>query len=373
VQYQVAAVDMFHAFDINNLGQVVGEHRDTGTSRAALWSPATPNGMNGTTVLIPPVSPRHTGGIARAINDFGQVAGVSAEFTFGAVRESQRAFLWTPSEPNDPVGELTEIPLLPSGDFAIATGINSIGQVVGGVVYQDVSNTDEPFLWTPSQPNTATGVISDLGVPKFLRAEGINDYGQITLDYNFIWTPDSPNAASGHTVQFNIELAGGLSINNRGQILGYARVDQGPLHAMLWTPEGESGDTFIRVELGDLPGVNNIKQPADLNNLGHAVGSVITSEAPRRKAFIWTPENGMQNLNDLIDPQSGWFLTFAEGINDHGQIVGVGLFDADGPGGQEPIGSAVLLTPIPEPSSFALIVSALLLLGCFLRTSALSS
>jgi probable HAF family extracellular repeat protein len=30
----------------------------------------------------------------------------------------------------------------------------------------------------------------------------------------------------------------------------------------------------------------------------------------------------MQNLNDLIDPASGWVLREATGINERGQIVG---------------------------------------------------
>ena len=48
------------------------------------------------------------------------------------------------------------------------------------------------------------------------------------------------------------------------------------------------------------------------------------------------------NLNDLIDPASGWYLTQALGINELNQIVGVGTFN-----GQQ---HAFLLTPIPEPS-----------------------
>lgn len=36
------------------------------------------------------------------------------------------------------------------------------------------------------------------------------------------------------------------------------------------------------------------------------------------------PSGPPQNLNDLIDPTSGWFLTSARGINNQGQIVGAG-------------------------------------------------
>ncbi len=61
----------------------------------------------------------------------------------------------------------------------------------------------------------------------------------------------------------------------------------------------------------------------------------------------------MQNLNDLIDPSSGWTL-MATGINDAGQIVGAGF----NPQGEY---HAFLLTPIvPEPSTLSLLSGAVL-------------
>jgi hypothetical protein len=56
------------------------------------------------------------------------------------------------------------------------------------------------------------------------------------------------------------------------------------------------------------------------------------------------------DLNDLIDPRFGWELIQAIGINDAGQIVGQGRI-----GGET---HAFLMTPVPEGSSFALVVAA---------------
>ncbi len=56
----------------------------------------------------------------------------------------------------------------------------------------------------------------------------------------------------------------------------------------------------------------------------------------------------MTDLNNLINSTSGWTLGSACGINDLGQIVGYGLNSL----GQN---HAFLLTPIPEPSTFALL------------------
>jgi probable HAF family extracellular repeat protein len=65
----------------------------------------------------------------------------------------------------------------------------------------------------------------------------------------------------------------------------------------------------------------------------------------------------MQNLNDLIPADSGWVLSEAHGINDAGQIVGVGTV-----GG---LFHAFLLTPAtPEPSGAAMaLIAAIALLS----------
>jgi hypothetical protein len=51
----------------------------------------------------------------------------------------------------------------------------------------------------------------------------------------------------------------------------------------------------------------------------------------------------MLDLNGLIDPNSGWQLYAAYGINDSGQIVGTGTFAG--------FSRAYLLTPVPEPAT----------------------
>src|SRR4029453_18341282 len=40
--------------------------------------------------------------------------------------------------------------------------------------------------------------------------------------------------------------------------------------------------------------------------------------------FLYTPSAGMVDLNTSIDSTTGWTLWTAEGINNHGSIVGVG-------------------------------------------------
>ncbi len=91
-------------------------------------------------------------------------------------------------------------------------------------------------------------------------------------------------------------------------------------------------------------------QPIDglataLNDQGQVVGwsgSDLSAEAIAKgveagHAFLW--QNGeLLDLNDLLPAESGWRLTKANGINNHGQIVGYGLHDGHT--------RAFLLTPI---------------------------
>jgi probable HAF family extracellular repeat protein len=58
----------------------------------------------------------------------------------------------------------------------------------------------------------------------------------------------------------------------------------------------------------------------------------------------------MIDLNNLVDPSTGWVLESADGINDSGQIVGYGV----NPSGQT---HAFLLTPTPEPSTLCLAIT----------------
>jgi probable HAF family extracellular repeat protein len=57
--------------------------------------------------------------------------------------------------------------------------------------------------------------------------------------------------------------------------------------------------------------------------------------------FLWTKQKGMQDLNNLIPPKSGWVLEYAASINNRGQITGSGTINGET--------HAFLLTPISSP------------------------
>ncbi|HEX5242154.1 MAG TPA: hypothetical protein VFW23_02745 [Tepidisphaeraceae bacterium] len=102
-------------------------------------------------------------------------------------------------------------------------------------------------------------------------------------------------------------------------------------------------------DLGTLGG-GTFSEGYGINDAGQVVGEAYDSNILAH-AFIYT--NGtMQDLNLLIDPNSGWQLGFAYGINDAGQITGYGQLDGEN--------HAFLLTPTPEPGACAVALVAAL-------------
>ena len=81
----------------------------------------------------------------------------------------------------------------------------------------------------------------------------------------------------------------------------------------------------------------------------------------RGLAFLYDGGPSFIDLNTVLEPTSGagWTLNVALDINNFGQIVGTGSF-----GG---VDHAFLLTPVPEPSTWALMLGGLALLAGLAR------
>ena len=103
----------------------------------------------------------------------------------------------------------------------------------------------------------------------------------------------------------------------------------------------------LLLDLGTLGGTSSVAY--GVNASGQVVGD---SELPGDlvfHAFLHTAAGGMQDLNNLIHPGTGFTLLEATGINDLGQITG---YDMNNITGQK---DAFLLTveAVPEPSTWA--------------------
>ena len=92
----------------------------------------------------------------------------------------------------------------------------------------------------------------------------------------------------------------------------------------------------IMMDLGTLGG--SFSQANAINDAGQIVGfSKIAGDADSH-AVLWTPNGGLQDLNQLIPGDSGWDLQGANSISSNGNIVGAGLHNGQG--------HAFLLVPV---------------------------
>jgi probable HAF family extracellular repeat protein len=78
-------------------------------------------------------------------------------------------------------------------------------------------------------------------------------------------------------------------------------------------------------DIGTLPG-DVFTFASGINSQGQVVG-FSSSLLGQDHAFLWNAQSGMVDLSTLIPANSGWILHTATGINDGGQITGMGDFN----------------------------------------------
>lgn len=304
------------AFDINNSGQVVG-YADTnsGDSHAFLYSSGI---MKDLGTLGGATSE------AYGINNNGQVVGYAK-----TNNNYNHAFLYSGTGPMQDIG--------PVGvKYSYAYDINDNGLVVEYAIPSSSSIYFHALLYSGNGPTQDLGTLPG---GELSDASGINNSGQVVGGSNYLNRgEDHAFLYSGGTMR-DLGTFGGLTseaygINNNGQVVGCAYLaNDNTYHAFLY-------NGVTKNDLGTLGGTNS--NALDINDSGQVVG---TSDG---SAFLWQSDGGMQNLNNLKAAGSDLMLVQATAINDNGQIVGYGTNTS----GQI---HAFLLTPIPEPSTLALL------------------
>jgi probable HAF family extracellular repeat protein len=187
---------------INSAGEIVGSANIGSNNHAFHWTQS--GGMVDLGIAA------GCGSVALGINNPGEIIGWFNKS--GTCTLTSHGFSWSQS------GGLQDLGVLPGGQYSVAYGINTAGQIVGAG--QSSALTPVALLWTPD------GAIHDLNtlispkIPRILTAaNAINDAGQIVVDatsttgagaYALILTPvmntalsSSPNPSkSGHAVTF---------------------------------------------------------------------------------------------------------------------------------------------------------------------------
>jgi len=276
-----------YAQGINNLGQVVG-YFDTGGGNYRAFE-YTGGSMHD---LLVDVSGKNC--TANAINDSGMIVG-----TFGD-NDSLHAFTFD-------AGTLTDLGTL-GGVQSAGYAINASGDVVGNAFV--ASGQSHPFLYS-------RGVMHDLGtLPDNEQwshvAYGVNDAGRV-VGLVIKWGFQSFSYING--VLSDLGPGGAVAINNNGHII-------------------MDNDAYAVLDVNGTMTYLGPGTARDINNEDQIVGNGFAFQ----RAVIFEA-GAVLDLNTMIDPNSGWFLEDARGINDLGDIVGTGLNRA----GQR---HAFMLTPV---------------------------
>lgn len=248
------------AFGINDHSQIVGQDQTDQVGPMYAFSGHSFVWQSGKRTYLPDVNPNQ---------DFpkGMDMAAAAINNKGQVAGSI-GYLWQPSG-------LTRVGLC-------STGINNSGQVIGGELtayaggIPEVVAGSHPFLWR-------SGITSEIGSTsgtESSEATGINVHGQVAG-----WTDSFPSPP-------------GI-------------VDE---YSFFW-----NGSRLTR--LRELKGYSS-SRAYGINACGQVVGKCVRHRGYAH-AYCW--QNGvMRDLNNFIPKRTVWILEAAYGINNRGQIIGIG-------------------------------------------------
>lgn len=234
-------------------------------------------------------------------------------------------------------GESVEVPAL-----AIGNKINDSGQIAG-VSYEGTH--PQSVIWDRN-----FGLIPVTGTQERSFAVGINNQQQVVgvnLDkrgrfYGYFWSEVEGAIDLEQLIGTKISYA--MAINDRQEIVGSAKINN-HYRAFLWSK------TRGLLHVGsDLTAEGS--RANGINNRSIVVGHYRLDGQLR--AFLWSEKWGFVDLNDLLPPDSNWEFSVAWDINDHGQIIGNGLYSGKGRNFLIQVideqGEPVLRAPSPRPA-----------------------
>lgn len=316
-----------------------------GRERAFRWTSS--GGMQDLGVL-----PGCTASYGLGISDDGlTVVGDSA-----AVVGDSRAFRWSAAT------GMQELGGLPGAAWVSACGVSGDGSSVVGYCFTSEGPT-RGYLWT------SRGGTIDLGAwpggydsfAEAISADGSTVVGSATDAEGggggFRWTAAAGMEDIGSLSQGPMRFSAGIAVSHDGSVVaGMSYLADGDFsaypRAIRWTADGGMQD------LGVLPGTTGSWADAISGDGSVVAGPCVDDDWSPQRAFIWTAETGMVDLNSRLASlgvdMTGWTLTDVRGLSaDGSSMTGWGVFNGEQ--------RAWLVTALPEPASLAMLAIGLLL------------
>jgi len=224
------------AYEINARGQVAGQAETTVHESTCIPPQVLQTGAviwrNGVIQQQLPPFPGDSDAIAGAINDEGQVTGVS-----GTCSAILHGVLWDHGTVSD-LGNL-------GGSLTSPFDINNPGQVVGFATLLGDTN-QHAFLWTKHAGMRDLGTLPG---DTDSSTESINNRGQVAgvsftsvSSRAFLWQNGVMTDLNTLTCPGSIFLANALGINDQGEIIGDTVTSAGDVHAYLATTTDDECD-----------------------------------------------------------------------------------------------------------------------------------
>jgi len=279
----------------------------------------------------------------------GEIVGIAETAEANPYHEPWSCFAFFPSAtPTGDVclgfawrnGVMSPLSALPGGYDSYAAGVNNAGQVVGWAedgIHDPTCNAPtqvlqfEAVIWEPNltemtqlppypgDPDSAATAINDIGDVVGISGLCSNAVGGASAKHALLWQNGKP---------IDLGNIGGLAwntptaLNNHGEIVGFANTsgdENAPLSpvAFLWTKQTGKMEKLPRLD------DDQTSAAYDINEEGQIVG--VSNGGPQgSRAFLY--QNGMiHDLNEIVVADSPLYLLIAQGINDHGEIVGTAV------------------------------------------------
>jgi len=250
------------------------------------------------------------------------------------------------------IGPYMVTTLVPGG---IAYGINNLDAVVG-------TSGGKAFIRTadPHDPS-AVGNVASIGASNCgsSDARAINSSGAIVGSACGSYAAGS----NGSSPMSYIGSLGGrasraYALNSSGQAGGYSYVPGNyEVHAVLWDPSATGSyptSDSTHSDLGNIGG--SFATILGINDDGVSVGYGTTGTGQPHAAISRVGQT-LSDLNDYIDPGSGWTLSHAYAINSNGVIVGDARTQDSNGNPTGPMHAVLLLPPgvslLPPPDATA--------------------